>query len=185
MFLIQTNTASTEHLVQPEKKMYYNDCFDMKLVNHVAMRFNMIQCAKFYQLLLSSFNPHCLHTDFTHITEGMVGQVQLPLRWEAVISMKQKREYCWITVQQTFVVLKCKSRAFSWHQVIHSLHIWTIPPTYSSAVGMVPLLDVMEGVQRLQVPLLDHSLEEADGVPLNAVPPLMEQTVLLACLYSL
>jgi hypothetical protein len=60
-------------------------------------------------------------------------------------------------------------------------------PTYSSDVGMVPLLAVMVGVQTLHVPLLDHSLaaEEAYGAPLVAVPPLMEQMVLLACLYSL
>jgi hypothetical protein len=54
-------------------------------------------------------------------------------------------------------------------------------------VGLVPLLVVMEGVRRLHVPLLDHSLEEeeADRVPLDDFPPLTEQMVVLACLYSL
>jgi hypothetical protein len=60
-------------------------------------------------------------------------------------------------------------------------------PTYSSTVGMVPLLAVMEEVQSLHVPLLDHSLEGVgeDEAPGVAVPPLMEQLVLLACFYSL
>lgn len=57
----------------------------------------------------------------------------------------------------------------------------------SCAVGMMQLLAVMEGVQGLLAPLLDHNLEEeeADGVPLDDLPPLLEQMLLSACLYSL
>jgi len=59
-------------------------------------------------------------------------------------------------------------------------------PTYSPAVGMVPLLAVLEGVQSPPVPLPVHSLEEEmHGDLLAGCPPPMEQMALLAWFYSL
>lgn len=45
----------------------YHDSFNMKLVNHAAMRFNTSQSAKCYQLLLYSFNPHGMEATTTEV----------------------------------------------------------------------------------------------------------------------